>query len=49
GEKLAFEIERTRSRLLEMKSDEYLHSEHRHFDAIKTSESIMSSEKVAIV
>ncbi|WP_347460313.1 cell division protein ZapE [Acinetobacter thermotolerans] len=29
GEKLAFEIERTRSRLLEMQSDEYLHSEHR--------------------
>ncbi|MCU4536831.1 AFG1 family ATPase [Acinetobacter bereziniae] len=29
GEKLAFEIERTRSRLLEMQSDEYLQSEHR--------------------
>lgn len=29
GEKLAFEIERTRSRLLEMQSDEYLHAEHR--------------------
>ncbi|MCX0330053.1 cell division protein ZapE [Acinetobacter radioresistens] len=29
GEKLAFEIERTRSRLLEMQSDEYLHSEHK--------------------
>ena len=29
GEKLAFEIERTRSRLLEMQSDDYLHSEHR--------------------
>ncbi|TCB66222.1 cell division protein ZapE [Acinetobacter sp. ANC 4216] len=29
GEKLAFEIERTRSRLLEMQSDEYLNSEHR--------------------
>ena len=28
GERLAFEIERTRSRLLEMQSDEYLHSEH---------------------
>jgi len=29
GEKLVFEIERTRSRLLEMQSDEYLHSEHK--------------------
>lgn len=29
GEKLAFEIERTRSRLLEMQSDEYLRQEHR--------------------
>lgn len=29
GEKLAFEIERTRSRLLQMQSDEYLHSEHK--------------------
>ncbi len=29
GEKLAFEIERTRSRLLEMQSDEYLQAEHR--------------------
>jgi cell division protein ZapE len=29
GEKLAFEIERTRSRLLEMQSDEYLQQEHR--------------------
>lgn len=29
GEKLAFEIERTRSRLLEMQSDEYLKEEHR--------------------
>jgi cell division protein ZapE len=29
GEKLAFEIERTRSRLLEMQSDEYLKAEHR--------------------
>lgn len=33
GEKLAFEIERTRSRLLEMQSDEYLHSEHRQIHA----------------
>lgn len=29
GEKLAFEIERTRSRLLEMQSDDYLHAAHR--------------------
>jgi cell division protein ZapE len=29
GNKLAFEIERTRSRLLEMQSDEYLQAEHR--------------------
>ena len=29
GDKLAFEIERTRSRLLEMQSDEYLNAEHR--------------------
>ena len=29
GERLAFEIERTRSRLLEMQSDEYLQSAHR--------------------
>ncbi|MDO4449826.1 MAG: cell division protein ZapE [Moraxella sp.] len=29
GEKLAFEIERTRSRLLEMQSEEYLAQEHR--------------------
>ena len=29
GEKLAFEIERTRSRLLEMQSEEYLAEEHR--------------------
>ena len=29
GEKLAFEIERTRSRLLEMQSDDYLNSAHR--------------------
>lgn len=33
GEKLAFEIERTRSRLLEMQSDEYLQSEHLHIEA----------------
>lgn len=35
GEKLAFEIERTRSRLLEMQSDEYLQSEHRQIDAVE--------------
>ena len=29
GEKLAFEIERTRSRLLEMQSEDYLRMEHR--------------------
>ena len=33
GEKLAFEIERTRSRLLEMQSDEYLQSAHRQIEA----------------
>ena len=37
GQKLAFEIERTRSRLLEMQSDEYLHSEHRQIQVAKTS------------
>ncbi|KQQ76679.1 cell division protein ZapE [Acinetobacter sp. Leaf130] len=37
GEKLAFEIERTRSRLLEMQSDEYLHSEHRYIDEAKNA------------
>ncbi|MDU6101744.1 MAG: cell division protein ZapE, partial [Acinetobacter sp.] len=37
GSKLAFEIERTRSRLLEMQSDAYLHSEHRQIDMAKTS------------
>ncbi|QXR20475.1 AFG1 family ATPase [Acinetobacter variabilis] len=38
GERLAFEIERTRSRLLEMQSDEYLHSEHRQIEKIASSE-----------
>ncbi|MGP4715171.1 cell division protein ZapE [Psychrobacter sp. T6-6] len=33
GEKLAFEIERTRSRLLEMQSEDYLRMEHRVEDA----------------
>ena len=37
GQKLAFEIERTRSRLLEMQSDDYLHSEHRQIQVAKTS------------
>ncbi|OTG82489.1 cell division protein ZapE [Acinetobacter sp. ANC 4558] len=32
GEKLAFEIERTRSRLLEMQSDDYLHAAHRQIN-----------------
>lgn len=32
GEKLAFEIERTRSRLLEMQSDDYLNSAHRQIE-----------------
>ncbi|TCM63747.1 cell division protein ZapE [Acinetobacter calcoaceticus] len=40
GEKLAFEIERTRSRLLEMQSDEYLQSAHRQ---IKQSEQALES------
>lgn len=38
GEKLAFEIERTRSRLLEMQSDDYLNSAHRQIQATATSE-----------
>ena len=33
GQKLAFEIERTRSRLLEMQSDEYLQAAHRQINA----------------
>jgi cell division protein ZapE len=32
GEKLAFEIQRTRSRLLEMQSDDYLSEAHRQSD-----------------
>ena len=39
GERLAFEIERTRSRLLEMQSDEYLQSEHKQ---------ITSTDKTAV-
>ena len=35
GERLAFEIERTRSRLLEMQSDEYLQSEHRQIAGVE--------------
>ena len=38
GEKLAFEIERTRSRLLEMQSDDYLNSAHRQIQATAASE-----------
>ncbi len=38
GEKLAFEIERTRSRLLEMQSDEYLNSEHKLIEKLATSD-----------
>ncbi len=38
GEKLAFEIERTRSRLLEMQSDDYLNEAHRQIDKIASSE-----------
>ena len=38
GEKLAFEIERTRSRLLEMQSDDYLHSAHRRVDQTAAAE-----------
>lgn len=37
GDKLAFEIERTRSRLLEMQSDDYLHSEHRQIHGAQTT------------
>lgn len=36
GEKLAFEIERTRSRLLEMQSDEYLNAEHKLIQKIES-------------
>ena len=32
GTKMAFEIERTRSRLLEMQSDEYLQQAHHHIN-----------------
>jgi cell division protein ZapE len=36
GEKLAFEIERTRSRLLEMQSDEYLNAAHKQIQKIES-------------
>ena len=38
GEKLAFEIERTRSRLLEMQSDDYLNEEHRQIQATEADQ-----------
>ncbi len=38
GDKLAFEIERTRSRLLEMQSDDYLNSAHRQINAPENAE-----------
>lgn len=37
GSKLAFEIERTRSRLLEMQSDDYLHAAHKQIQGQKTA------------
>src|SRR5574344_657387 len=40
GEKLAFEIERTRSRLLEMQSDDYLNEEHRQIQATEADQQI---------
>lgn len=40
GEKLAFEIERTRSRLLEMQSDDYLNAEHRQIQATEAKHQI---------
>ena len=40
GEKLAFEIERTRSRLLEMQSDDYLNEEHRQIQATEAKHQI---------
>lgn len=41
GEKLAFEIERTRSRLLEMQSDDYLNSAHRQIQAKETDSEVI--------
>lgn len=41
GEKLAFEIERTRSRLLEMQSDDYLNSAHRQIQAKATDQDVV--------
>ncbi|UIP24027.1 cell division protein ZapE [Acinetobacter towneri] len=40
GEKLAFEIERTRSRLLEMQSDDYLNEEHQQIQATEAKHQI---------
>ena len=40
GEKLAFEIERTRSRLLEMQSDDYLNEEHRQIQTTEAEQQI---------
>lgn len=40
GEKLVFEIERTRSRLLEMQSDDYLNEEHRQIQATEAKHQI---------
>ncbi len=40
GEKLAFEIERTRSRLLEMQSDDYLNEEPRQIQATEAKHQI---------
>ena len=40
GEKLAFEIERTRSRLLEMQSDDYLNEEHKQIQATEAKHQI---------
>ena len=36
GQKMAFEIERTRSRLLEMQSDEYLNTEHKQIQQMES-------------
>lgn len=38
GERLAFEIERTRSRLLEMQSEDYLNTAHRHAEVNNTEQ-----------
>lgn len=41
GERLAFEIERTRSRLLEMQSNDYLNSAHRQIQAKETDNEVV--------